>query len=97
MTAQIDVWRAAGIMINRYGDTAHLEACRSADELGDKGARAGVRTRLRILRTFEACSRERSSIEAPAANEIQPEQGSLAIALAQSSTQRNASGTGLHR
>lgn len=49
MISEIDIWRTAGIMIKRYGDTADIEACRRADELGGKGDRAGMRVWLRIL------------------------------------------------
>jgi hypothetical protein len=53
MIAEIDIWRTAGILINRHGDTADLEARRRADDLGGEGNR-GMRTWLRILTAIDA-------------------------------------------
>lgn len=49
MIPATDIWRVAGMMIKRYGDTADLEAGIRADELGGKGDRASMRIWLRIL------------------------------------------------
>lgn len=54
MISEIDIRRTARIMIRRYGDTADLEACMRADELGGKGDRAGMRVWLRILSAIDA-------------------------------------------
>lgn len=60
MIPEIDIWRAAILMINRYGADADLEACSRADELGGKGDRQGMRVWLRILKAIDALQHPQS-------------------------------------
>jgi hypothetical protein len=39
---EIDIWRAANLMLKRYGDNAKAESARRADELATAGDDAGV-------------------------------------------------------
>jgi hypothetical protein len=42
MTPEIDIWRVAGMVIRRYGETAQAESAKRADEfaaIGDEGSR----------------------------------------------------------
>jgi hypothetical protein len=56
----IDIWRAAALMIKHYGDTADIEAASRADEYQAKGELGGQRVWMRIataideLRTVQA-------------------------------------------
>jgi hypothetical protein len=54
MIPEIDIWRAASVMIRRYKETADFEAARRADEFGAKGDRAGMRIWLQILAAIDA-------------------------------------------
>jgi hypothetical protein len=49
MISDRDIWRTAGVIIKRSGETADFESCVRADELREKGDRAGMRVWLRIL------------------------------------------------
>lgn len=53
MIPEIDIWRAAAIMIKRYKDQADLAPARRADEYCDKGERDGPRTWLAILKAID--------------------------------------------
>jgi hypothetical protein len=46
---EIDIWRVANLMINRYGDAAVAESAKRAEELADDGDLAGVAVWLRVL------------------------------------------------
>ena len=48
-----DVWRAAVLIVKRYGDDATLEASARADQLLDEGDMAGAATWHRILDAIE--------------------------------------------
>ena len=48
--AEIDVFRAANMLIQRHGDGAELEASRLADAMLDRGDLAGQAVWLRIRR-----------------------------------------------
>lgn len=37
MIPEIDIWRAATLMLKRYGDNAHMESAARADELATEG------------------------------------------------------------
>jgi hypothetical protein len=46
---EIDMWRVANLMLNRYGSNAELESARRADELWDDGDTAGAAVWRRII------------------------------------------------
>jgi hypothetical protein len=46
---EIDIWRVANLMLNRYGDQAVPESVKRADELAADGDLAGVAVWLRVL------------------------------------------------
>jgi hypothetical protein len=39
---EIDIWRVANLMLNRYGDEARAEGAKRAEELADDGDLGGV-------------------------------------------------------
>ncbi len=43
MLSDLDLWRAANVMIKRYGDGATIEAAMRADEFLDQGNLDGER------------------------------------------------------
>ncbi len=59
MIEGIDLWRAAQIMVKRYGDGAATEAAMRADEFLDQGNLDGKRLWMRIMQAVEALQRER--------------------------------------
>ena len=61
---EADIWRAAVLIVKRYGDDAMLEASERADQLLDQGDMAGAETWHRILNAIE-----RLQAKAPAAGE----------------------------
>jgi hypothetical protein len=48
MIPEIDIWRAANLMLNRYGDEADIESAIRAEELAEAGDRAGEAVWRRI-------------------------------------------------
>jgi hypothetical protein len=64
MIPDVDIWRAALIMVKRYGDDAMLEAAARADQLQEEGDWQGALTWHRILDAIE-----RLQAEAPAEGE----------------------------
>jgi hypothetical protein len=50
---EIDIWRAANLMIKRYGDTALEESATRADELAADGDHDGAATWRRITMAVE--------------------------------------------
>jgi hypothetical protein len=46
---EIDIWRVANLMLNRYGDEALAESAKRAEELADDSDLAGVATWLRVI------------------------------------------------
>jgi hypothetical protein len=52
MIPDLDVWRAANMMIKEHGVEAELEACRMADRLLGWGDRDGQLVWLRIKRAI---------------------------------------------
>ncbi len=59
MISDLDFWRAAKIMVKRYGDGAGTEAAMRADEFLDQGNLDGRRLWMRIMQTIEELQRER--------------------------------------
>jgi hypothetical protein len=49
MMTEIDIWRAAYLMLWWYGDTAQVESARRADELAADGNSAGEASWRRII------------------------------------------------
>ena len=48
MIPEIDIWRAATLMLKRYGDSAHTESAARADQLATEGDDNGAATWRRI-------------------------------------------------
>ncbi len=59
MIPDLDIWRAAQVMIKRYGDGAATEAAMRADEFLDQGIIDGKRVWMRIVQAIEELQRER--------------------------------------
>ncbi len=57
--SDLDLWRAARIMVKRYGDGAATEAAIRADEFLDQGNLDRQRLWMRIMQTIEELQRER--------------------------------------
>ena len=53
MPADIDIWRAAKLLIDKYGDTAPIQAAMRADEMLDVGDMDGKLVWLRIKTATE--------------------------------------------
>jgi hypothetical protein len=53
MIPDIDIWRAAALMIKHYGDTADIEAAARADEYLVKGELDGQRVWMRIAKAID--------------------------------------------
>ena len=53
MIPEIDIWRAAQLMLNRYGDNALEETAARANELALTGEDDGAATRRRIMAAIE--------------------------------------------
>lgn len=52
MIPDIDIWRAANLVIRQHGHGAELHACRLADAMLDRGDIDGQRVWLRIRRAI---------------------------------------------
>ena len=52
MISELDIWRAANLLIRQHGAQAELEACRLADMMFDRGDRDGQLAWLRIRRAI---------------------------------------------
>ncbi len=59
MLSDLDLWRAANVMIKRYADGAASEAAMRADEFLDQGIIDGERLWMRIVQAIEEVQRER--------------------------------------
>ena len=59
MLSDLDLWRAAQVMVKRYGDGAATEAAMRADEFLDQGNLDGKRLWMRIMQMIEELQRER--------------------------------------
>ncbi len=53
MTSDIDLWRAATALIDRYGDEAGIETAKRADDMLEQGDMEGKVVWLRILEAVE--------------------------------------------
>ncbi len=53
MTSNLDIYRAAHLLIERHGDDAPIEAAMGADELMDASDMEGEAVWLRIVRAIE--------------------------------------------
>ena len=49
MIAEIEIWRAANLMVTRYVEAAKLESAKPAEELAADRDLAGVAVSLRII------------------------------------------------
>jgi len=58
MIPDLDIWRAAQVMVKRYGDGAATEAAMRADEFLDQGNYDGKRVWMRIMQAIEELQRE---------------------------------------
>ena len=59
MIPDLDIWRAAQVMVKRYGDSAATEAAMRADEFLDQGNMDAKRLWMRIMQAIEELQRER--------------------------------------
>lgn len=59
VTEDIDVWRAANLLVDRHGEEAPVHAAMRADELLTQGDVDGQRIWKRILRAVEELLRGR--------------------------------------
>ncbi len=59
MISDLDLWRAAQVMVKRYGDDAAIEAAMRADEFLDQGIIDGERLWTRIMQAIDELQRER--------------------------------------
>ncbi len=53
MTPDLDIYRAANLLVKRHGEDAPIHAAMRADAMLDKGDLDGVATWRRILRAVE--------------------------------------------
>ena len=53
MTADLDIYRSAKLLIDRHGDDAVIEAAMKADKMLEQGDLDGLATWNRILRAIE--------------------------------------------
>lgn len=53
MTSDLDLWRGAKLLVDRYGDEAGIEAAKRADDMLDKGDLDGKAVLLRIKAAAE--------------------------------------------
>jgi hypothetical protein len=54
MISDLDIWRAANLLIRQHGDLADVEASRRSDLMLDRGDRDGQLVWLRIRRAIAA-------------------------------------------
>ena len=59
MIADVDIWRAAQLMVKRHGEDAAIEAALRADELLAEGDSEGCAVWKRILAAIEDLRRTR--------------------------------------
>ncbi len=58
LVSDLDIWRAAQVMVKRYDDGAAIEAAMRADEFLDQGNLDGERVWIRIVRAIEELQRD---------------------------------------
>lgn len=66
MTADLDIWRTANLLIQQYGDEAKIIVAMRVDALLNHGDMEGRQLWLRILRAIEELQR----IERPAGDPL---------------------------
>ncbi|MGE0252957.1 MAG: hypothetical protein AB7N54_00050 [Alphaproteobacteria bacterium] len=59
MTDELDIWRAAKLLVDRHGSEAAMHAAMRADELLNEGDVHGQRIWLRIVKTIDELQRTR--------------------------------------
>jgi hypothetical protein len=52
--SELDIWRAANLLIRQHGDGAEIEAARRVGRMLDRGDRDGQLVWLRVLKTIVA-------------------------------------------
>jgi len=52
MTSDLDIWRAANLVIKEHGEDAEIVASQRADLMLERGDRAGQLVWLRIMRAI---------------------------------------------
>jgi hypothetical protein len=55
---EIDIWRVANLMLDRFGNEAAAESARRAEELAADGDLAGVAVWLRVLDAVRLARRD---------------------------------------
>jgi hypothetical protein len=60
MISDVDVWRAANLLIRRFGEEAELEAARRADQMLERGDRDGQRVWMAIRQAVAQLQAPRS-------------------------------------
>lgn len=58
MNRELELWAAAKMLINRYGEDAWFHASLRADELGEQGDISGQATFIAILKRIEQLTGE---------------------------------------
>ncbi len=53
MTSDLDIYRAANLLVERHGPEATIHAAMNADAMLDRGDLDGQRVRLRIIRAID--------------------------------------------
>ena len=59
MIPDLDIWRAARVMVKHYGESGATEAAMHADDFLDQGIIDGQRVWTRIVQAIEELQRER--------------------------------------
>ena len=59
MISDLDIWRSAQVMVERFGENAPLEAAKRADELLGQGDMDGSRVWQRIMKAAEDLLRDK--------------------------------------
>ncbi len=60
LLSELDIWRAANLLISQHGPDAEIEAARKADLMLERGDRDGQLVWMRIMRAITALQSERS-------------------------------------
>jgi len=63
MTAEIDIWRTANLMVKQHGDEAPIFTAMRADEMLENGDLTGQLVWRRVLRAVEELLRDRGAAE----------------------------------
>ncbi len=57
MVSEIDIYRSAKLLVDQHGEDAGLEAAMRADAMLEKGAIAGKRVWVRIMKAIDELQR----------------------------------------